>query len=614
MGDYEALWQWSVAQPEAFWRSISDEFAISSDDGPVLSNPSMPGAEWFPEARLNYAEHALRDHGVSGAEPAILSVSQTTGTSELTFDDLREQVRRAAAGLERLGVTKGDRVAAYLPNIAETVVAFLATASLGAVWSSCAPEFGARSVLDRWSQVEPKVLLVVDGYRYGSKEIDLADRVEEIRQGLPTVETVVHLPYLKNTPLPDTTAWDDFTAPTDRGLSFELVEFAHPLYVLYSSGTTGLPKPIVHGHGGMLFEHTKQLGLQTNLGPGDRFFWFSTTGWMMWNYLVSGLLVGSSIITFDGNPGHPDLGVLWSVMADTKATFGGLSAPYIIACARERMEPAADYDLSSLRALGSTGAPLPESGFRWAHKAVGDMPLYSASGGTDVCTAFLGGAPVKEVLTGAIPCRQLGWAIDSFDASNNSVRNEVGELVITAPAPSMPVGFWGDDDGSKYRAAYFEEIEGVWRHGDWITIADDGSSVISGRSDATLNRGGVRLGTADFYDVVESEPEILDSLVIHLEDPDGGLGELLLFVSLAEGVALDEELQARIAARLRSDLSPRHVPDKAFAVPSIPRTLSGKKLEVPVKKILRGVAVDQAASKGSLADPKALDHFVDFVL
>jgi acetoacetyl-CoA synthetase len=616
VGDYPALWQWSVDDLPGFWRAVWEFFELGDGTASdaVLADTTMPGAIWFPGVRVNYAEHLLRGNGLADDDVAVIAESQTRAPVEWTLGELREQVRRAAAGLRRFGVGEGDRVVGYMPNIPETLVAFLATASLGAVWSSCAPEFGTRSVVDRWSQIEPDVLLTVDGYVYGDKPIDRAGEVADIVAALPSLRHTVLLGYLDaDASWDDALRWDDLVAATDEPLSFVPVAFDHPLYVLYSSGTTGLPKPIVHGHGGILVEHVKSLALHLDLGPGDRFFWFSTTGWMMWNYLVSGPLVGAAVVLFDGNPGHPDMDALWSLVERTGTTYMGVSAPFLMACRKEGLTPSGDHDLSRVRAIGSTGAPLPPAGFRWVYEAVGDhLQLGSVSGGTDVCTAFVGSAPVLPVHAGVIPCRLLGCRVEAYDPDGNPVVGQTGELVITAPMPSMPVGFWGDDDGSRYRDAYFAHYPGVWRHGDWITITEDGACVITGRSDATLNRGGVRLGTSEFYAVVESIPEVADSLVVHLEDDEGGMGELLLFVSPRDGHRLDDDLRGRIARALRADLSPRHVPDQMIEVPGVPRTLSGKKLEVPVKRILTGADVDDAASTGALANPETLDPYVSW--
>ena len=612
-GTYADLWAWSVAQPDAFWREVWRFFDVPHDGDATtaLATESMPGAVWFPGVALNYAEAMLRLPGRADDDVVVVARSQTRADVRLTAAGLRDQVARARAGLVRAGIGRGDRVAAYAPNVPETLVLLLAAASLGAIFTSCAPEFGAQSVVDRWTQVEPALVLAVDGYRYGDKPVDRGDQVTEILAALPGDPVVVHLPYLDAASGgPDgATPWADLLAePAD--LAFDRVPFDAPLYVLFSSGTTGLPKPIVHGHGGITVEHLKSLGLHHDFGPDDVFFWFSTTGWMMWNLLVSGLLVGSTIVMLDGDPTHPDLGALWRMADELDVTYLGTSAPFLLQCRKEGLVPRDVADLSRLRAVGSTGAPLPAEGFRWVYEAVGDVHLQSVSGGTDVCAAFVGASPTVPVVAGEISCRCLGAAVEAYDVSGRSVVGEMGELVITRPMPSMPVGFWGDDDGARYRAAYFEDIPGVWRHGDWITVTDRGTCTITGRSDATLNRGGVRLGTAEFYSVVESLEQVRDSLVVHLEDAEGGAGTLLLFVVPAEGIELDDELRATIARALRTRLSPRHVPDEVHAVRVLPRTLSGKKLEVPVKKILRGASVDDAAAKGALTDPTALDTFV----
>jgi acetoacetyl-CoA synthetase len=610
--DYAALWRWSVSEPDAFWRSIRDRFGAFPDDGgPALADAAMPGARWFPGARLNYARYLL-EGGLAGRgedEVVVIGHSQTRDRTSLTVAQLRDRVARVCAGLRRLGVGPGDRVAAYLPNVPEAVIGLLATSSLGAVWTSCAPEFGVRSVVDRLGQVEPRVLLAVDGYRYGAAAVDRRDELAAIRNALPSLATTVLLPYLD--PGATTTdgmlAWSELEAD-DAAPAFEPVAFDHPLYILYSSGTTGLPKPIVHGHGGILLEHLKMLALHHDLGEGDRFFWFTTTGWMMWNYLVSGLAVGSTIVLFDGSPADPDLSALWEMASEEEVTYFGTSAPYLMACRKAGLRPAHTADLSHLRAVGSTGAPLPVEGFHYVYDAVSpSAQLQSVSGGTDLCTAFVGGAPLVPVWEGEISCRCLGAAVEAFSPGGRPLIGEQGELVLTQPMPSMPVGFWNDPDGTRYRAAYFDAFPGVWRHGDWITITERGSCVISGRSDATLNRGAVRIGTAEFYAVVEAIPEVADSVVVHLEDTD----ELLLFVALRGDSALDEELEARIRRELRAGLSPRHVPDRIVLVPAVPRTLSGKKLEVPVKRILSGTPPDEAASRGSLANPHALDAFAE---
>jgi acetoacetyl-CoA synthetase len=612
--DYHALWRWSVTDPATFWTAVWDYFDVTAHNGPsaALDGDHMPGVRWFPGATLNYAEHVLRLPGVADDEPIVLARSQTRPPSTLTAAELREQVRRARAGLRRLGVGRGDRVAAYAPNIPETYVLMLASASLGAVFSSCAPEFGTRSVVDRWRQIEPTVLVAVDGYRYGDKAVSRIVEVAQIRDALRSLKHVVRLPYLDTGRSGD---WAALLDDTDEPLAFDPVPFDHPLYVLYSSGTTGLPKPIVHGHGGILLEHLKMLALHSDVGPGDRFFWFSTTGWMMWNFMASAPAVGSAIVLFDGNPAHPDLGELWRLAEEIGVTYFGTSAPFLLACRKAGVEPGASADLTRLRAVGSTGAPLPSEGYRWVYEAVSPtVQLQSISGGTDMCTGCVGAAPTLPVHAGEIACRCLGAKVEAYDATGTSVVGEVGELVITAPMPSMPVGFWNDPDSSRYREAYFDVYPGVWRHGDWILITERGSCVISGRSDATLNRGGVRLGTSEFYSVVEGLPQVADSLVVHLEDAEGGPGELLLFVVLADGVELDDVLRTQIAGELRTALSPRHVPDEIHPVRAVPRTLSGKKLEVPVKRILSGTPVDAAAAKGALANPESLAAFEELAL
>lgn len=612
--DYDELWRWSVTDLPAFWQSIWDHFEVVSHTPATatLAERSMPGARWFPGATLNYAENVLRTPGRGDADPVVIAHGQTRPPVTLSAAELREQVRRVAAGLRRLGVGAGDRVAAYAPNIPETYVLLLATASLGAIFSSCAPEFGTRSVTDRWQQIEPKVLVAVDGYRYGQKPIDRRAEVAAIRAALPSLSHTVGIAYLDpaGPPPADTIAWADVAAPTDEPLAFTPVPFDHPLYVLYSSGTTGLPKPIVHGHGGILLEHLKMLALHHDLGPADRFFWFTTTGWMMWNFLVSGPAVGAAIVLFDGDPGYPDLGALWRLAERTGTTYLGTSAPFLLACRKAGLVPTEFADLSALRGVGSTGAPLPPEGFHWVYRNVGAaLQLQSLSGGTDVCTGFVGGTPLLPVRAGEIACRGLGAKVEARSGDGTPVIGALGELVITEPMPSMPVGFWGDTDGSRYREAYFDRYPGVWRHGDWITINSRGGCVITGRSDATLNRGGVRLGTAEFYSVVEGLDEVVDSLVVHLEDAEGGAGELLLFVVLAGGVEWDDALRTRICRELRTALSPRHVPDEIHPVGAVPRTLSAKKLEVPVKKILTGTPVDSAAARGALANPESLTAF-----
>jgi acetoacetyl-CoA synthetase len=564
----------------------------------VLADRTMPGAVWFPETTLNYAEYALRDRDPE--QLAIVHASESRELAELTRGELRTQVARIAAGLKALGVERGDRVVAYLPNIPETIAAFLATASLGAVWSSAAPEFGARSVIDRFAQIEPKVLLAIDGYRYNGRDYDRSAAVEEIARECDA--RVVRLGYL------DGSGWEDgFLGPEDAELTFEPVPFDHPLWVLYSSGTTGLPKAIVQGQGGILVEHLKKLGLHVDAQAGDRIFWFTTTGWMMWNFLVSGLLSDAAIVLYDGNPGFPDLNRLWALAEEAGITTFGTSASYIASCMKAGIEPGRDHDLSKLRAVGSTGSPLAPEGFRWVYEHVdADTWLFSTSGGTDLCSAFVGGVPVLPVYEGEIQCRALGAAVESWDPEGRPLVGQVGELVITEPMPSMPLRFWGDEDGERYREAYFDTYPGVWRHGDWIEITERGTAIISGRSDATINRGGVRMGTAEIYRAVLAVDDVVDALVVDVD------GWMPLFVVLREGVELDDDRRGAIRTRVREDCSPRHVPDEIVAVEAVPRTLSGKVLELPVKRILMGADPDSAASRDSLANPEALDAFAAF--
>jgi acetoacetyl-CoA synthetase len=614
--DYESLWEWSATEIEDFWASIWDFFEVeaSAPYSEVLPDRGMPGAKWFPGAQLSHPQHIFR--GKRDSDVAVLHASELRELDELTWGELRDQVARVAAGLRDLGVERGDRVVAYMPNIPETLVAFLATASIGAVWSSCSPDFGAASVVDRFAQIEPKVLFSVDGYRYNGRDFDRMDTVAGLQAEMPTLQRTVVLPYLDQAPdlarLRNAMPWADLLAAGEgAALEFEQVPFDHPLWVLYSSGTTGLPKAIVQGHGGILLEHLKKLHLHVDGQEGDRLFWFTTTGWMMWNFLVGGLLTPASIVLYDGSPGHPDMDVLWDLAERIGMTCFGTSASYIAACMKAGIEPGAERDLSRLRAVGSTGSPLSPEGFEWIYEHVGrDTWLFSTSGGTDVCTAFVGGVPLLPVYRGELQGRALGAKVEAFDEDGNSVVDEVGELVITEPMPSMPLYLWGDDDGSRYRASYFEQYPGVWRHGDWIEITSRGTAVISGRSDSTINRQGVRMGTSEIYRAVQGVPEVVDSLVIDIPRP-GTEGWMPLFVVLAEDETLDEELTTEIKRRIRELCSPRHVPDVVYQIAEVPRTLSGKVLEVPVKRILTGTPPERAASRDSLANPGSLDYFVE---
>ncbi|MEV6726488.1 acetoacetate--CoA ligase [Streptomyces xanthochromogenes] len=613
-GGYPALHRWSVTELDTFWRAVADWFDIrfSSPYTAVLADRTMPGAQWFPGAALNYAEHALRtaEDPARAADPALVHVDETHQPAETSWSELRRQVGSLAAELRALGVRPGDRVSGYLPNVPQAVTAFLASAAVGAVWTSCAPDFGARSVLDRFQQVEPVVLFTVDGYRYGGKEHDRTDVVAELRRELPTLRAVVHIPLL-GTPVPEgTLAWSALTGG-DAEPVFEQVPFDHPLWVLYSSGTTGLPKAIVQSQGGILLEHFKQLGLHCDLGPEDRFFWYTSTGWMMWNFLVSGLLTGTTVVLYDGSPGFPDTGAQWGVAERTGATLFGTSAAYVMACRKADVHPGRDFDLSRVKGVATTGSPLPPDGFRWLHDEVReDLWIASVSGGTDVCSCFAGAVPTLPVHIGELQAPCLGTDLQAWDAQGRPVVGEVGELVVTNPMPSMPIRFWNDPDGSRYRDSYFDMFPGVWRHGDWITLTDHGSVIIHGRSDSTLNRQGVRMGSADIYEVVERLPEIRESLVIGLEEPDGGYW-MPLFVHLAEGAVLDEALRTRIKRAIREQLSPRHVPDEIIEAPGVPHTLTGKRIEVPVKRLLQGAALDKAVNPGSVDNLDLLRFYED---
>ncbi len=607
-GSYEELWQWSVDELDAFWETIVEFFEVRFGAGgeTVLADATMPGTQWFPGTTVSYAEHIFR--GRDDDALAVLHTSETRPElASWTWGELRQQTARVAAGLQALGVGEGDRVCAYLPNIPETIACLLACASIGAIWSSAAPEFGARSVIDRFAQIEPKVLLTIDGYRYGGKEFDRSEIVERVAAEMEGLSKIVRLGYL------DGSGWEDgFLGPPDAELSFTRVPFDHPLWVLYSSGTTGLPKPIVQSQGGILLEQLKHHRLHVDAQAGDRVFWFSTTGWMMWNFLVGVLLTDAAVVLFDGNPGYPSLDRLWELSAEAKITTFGTGAAFIASCMKADVSvtDGGARDLSALRAVGSTGSPLSPEGFQWVYDQLGDDTwLFSTSGGTDVCTAFVGGVPTLPVYLGELQARALGCDVQAWDPDGRPLTDEVGELVVAQPMPSMPIYFWGDEDGSRLRESYFEMYPGVWRHGDWIEITGRGTAIIYGRSDSTINRGGVRMGTSEIYRAVLTVPEILDALVIDLprEDTDGWMP---LFVVLAEDAQLTDELVQTIRRRVREDCSPRHVPNEVRQIEAVPRTLSGKVLEVPVKRILTGTPVEQAASRESLANPEALDYFV----
>ncbi|MBS1885933.1 MAG: acetoacetate--CoA ligase [Actinobacteria bacterium] len=609
---YPELWRWSVDDLEAFWNSIFDHFGVEYDGERTvaLAAREMPGAVWFPGVRLNWAERAFA--GKADEAVAILHSSELRELEEVTWGELRGKVAACAAGLRSLGVGEGDRVVAYLPNILEATVAFLAVASIGAIWSSASPDFGAGSLIDRFAQIGPKVLICVDGYRYGGKDFDRTGVVARLREAMPSLEHTVLLPYLDpEASLEGALAWADLLARGEGSeLTFTRVPFDHPLWVLYSSGTTGLPKAIVQGQGGILVEQLKTMHLHTDARPGDRLFWFTTTGWMMWNYIVSGLLTEAAIVLHDGNPGYPDMGVLWDLAERAGVTMFGTSAAWISACMKAGVEPGRGRDLSRLRAVGSTGSPLSPEGFDWVYEHVGsDTWLFSTSGGTDLCSAFVGGVPTLPVYRGELQARALGAAVEAWDPEGRPLVGEVGELVITAPMPSMPLFLWGDADRSRYRESYFEMFPGTWRHGDWIEITDRGTAIIHGRSDSTINRGGIRIGTAEIYRAVLESDDVVDALVVDLPK-EGTDGVTWLFVVLREGAELDEDLKKTLARSIRERTSPRHVPDRVTAVPAVPRTLSGKIVEVPVKRVLMGADPAEVVSRDSLANPEALDYFV----
>jgi acetoacetyl-CoA synthetase len=601
---YDGLWRWSVSDLEGFWSSLTEFFDVRFDvpGSRVLSGGEMPGAEWYSGARISYAEHIFR--GKPDDRIAIHHASELRELDEWTWGRLRHEVAAIAAGLKALGVEPGDRVAAYMPNIAETAAAFLACASIGAIWSSAAPEFGSRSVIDRFEQIEPKVLLAIDGYRYGGKDYDRSEAVDRIAGAIGSLERVVRFGYL------DGSGWEPGFLREGESLEFASLPFEHPLWVLYSSGTTGLPKPIVHSQGGILLEHLKQMNLHLDAQAGDRVFWFSTTGWMMWNFLVGVLLTDASIVLYDGNPGYPDMGALWDLAERTRMTVFGTSAAFVAACMKDGLRLPGGRDLSALQAVGSTGSPLSPEGFRWIYEELGsEVWLFSTSGGTDMCTAFVGGVPTRPVYLGELQARMLAASVESWSPDGEPLIDEVGELVITKPMPSMPIYFWGDADGERYRESYFSMWPGIWRHGDWLKLTKRGTAVIYGRSDSTINRGGVRMGTSEIYRAALSLPEVTDALVVDVPR-DGTDGWMPLFVVLRDDASLTDDLTKQIRQRIREDCSPRHVPDEIRQISEVPRTLSGKVLEVPVKRILMGTPPDEAASRESLANPEALDYFV----
>ena len=611
--DYDALWQWSVEHVEEFWQAISEYFDVKFHDpySKVLAGDKMPDYQWFTGSTLNYAEHIFRNK--SDQHPAIIFKQEGTHTHEISWAELEQQVASLTAYLKSKGVRKGDRVVAFIPNIPQATIGFLAACSIGAVWSSCSPDFGASSVVDRFQQIEPKVLIAVDGYCYGGKSFDKTGVVSEIIKQLPSLQTVIEIPYLNSEKsLPNSVSWGETISKIDEVLKFEPLEFSHPIWVLYSSGTTGQPKAITHSQGGVLLEHLKYVSFHNDVKKGERYFWFTTTGWMMWNFVQATMLCGATIVLYDGSPAFPDITSLWELAADLKINHFGTSAPFIVASMKKGVQPGQQFDLSALRSISSTGSPLPPEGFEWIYNAVKkDVWLCSMSGGTDVCSAFVGGCPTEPVFEGEIQRRALGCAMYAFDDFGKYLTDEVGEMVVTKPMPSMPIFFWNDPKKERYQESYFEMFPGVWRHGDWLQITNRNTLIIKGRSDATLNRHGVRIGTAEIYQSVSKITEIKDSLVVNIEQENGG-HFMPLFVILNDGEELNDDLVKRISQQLKNDFTPRHVPDQVIAVHDIPYTISGKKMEAPVKKILMGKPIEKAANLGAMRNPESLKFFTDF--
>lgn len=613
--DYHALWKWSVKNPASFWESIWHYFEVKSHSPyrQVMSDDPMPRARWFEGSMLNYAEHIFRNK--TADYPALIFSSERQEPTPMSWDEFENRTAALQAFLKQENIGRNDRIAAFLPNIPEASISLMAAISLGAIWSSCSPDFGAESVLDRFRQIEPKVLIAADGYTYNGKPYNRTEVVAKIAEALPSVEKVILVPYLnKDTginPISSSVLWEEVMRTPHGELTFTPVPFSHPIWVLYSSGTTGTPKAITHGHGGMLLEHLKYLSLHNDVKPGEKFFWFSTTGWMMWNFVQASLLAGATAVLYDGSPGYPNLERLWKLTKQAGIHHFGTSAPFLLACKKKQLQPGEKYDLSALRSIGSTGSPLPPKGFDYVYEHIKkDVWLCSMSGGTDVCTAWVGGNILKPVAEGEIQCRCLGASMVAYDENGHPIKDEVGEMVLTKPMPCMPIYFWGDDDFERYRSAYFNMYPGVWRHGDWIRITPDDGVVILGRSDATLNRQGVRIGTAEVYRALEEIKGLKDSLIINLELTTGK-DFMPLFVVMEGETPLNKSFKAEINHSLKETYSPRHVPDAIYEIPDLPYTLSGKKMEAPVKKLLMGVPVEKAVNKGAMRNPESLDYFIE---
>ena len=615
---YHELWRWSVEDLDGFWQAVWDYSGVTASAPPerVLGRREMPGAEWFPGARLNYAEHVLRRE--RPGTDALLYRGEKTPLAGLDWGLFAGQVRILATRLRELGVEPGDRVVSCMPNIPQTVIAMLATTSIGAIWASCSPDFGWRGVLDRFSQLSPKVMFCVDGYTYGGRDYDRLAEMTQITEGLAGLKHVVFLRCLDpdRTDLPaGTCTWEellDHPPVAAEDFRFEQVPFSHPLWILFSSGTTGLPKPIVHGHGGILLEQLKLQQFHMDLREGDRMLFYTTTGWMMWNFLASSLLLGVCPVLYDGNPAHPRPEVLWELAAEARVALFGASPSFVDLMNRKGIVPRESFGFSALRCIMLAGSPVSAECGAWFYRGVKpDVWLATGSGGTDTCCGLVGGIPVLPVYAGEIQAPHLGVSARAFNADGESVVDEVGELVITQPMPSMPVCFWGDEDGSRYRESYFADFPGVWRQGDFFRINARGGCFVLGRSDATLNRHGVRIGTAEIYAVLASIEEVQDALIVNLDLPDGGFF-MPLFVTLPEGQVLGDALRGKICDRLRAEYTARHVPDKIIQVREIPATLTGKKMEVPVRRILLGMAPDRAANVNAMANPASLAEFTEY--